>query len=249
MGFGLLFIGYFIASIMSLNTLSGVFYLAGYLIMIFASRKLSQYSSCFKLLLAASAVMALLSVGIAVGDISSLLCKYLLISAPLMSEFVYGLFVDIRTFSDFFFVAILCFCIRKIAKETGADQISYAAVRNFVFYCISFVLQIIVWVSSNTQYAKLTEFVQATYLVVWTFIIVLVVWLFIAWMLFSCYAKICDENDVDMEQKPSRFKFVNKWREKRQLKRQQLVKQEPRYTEEQQKRAAVAQKNQKKKKR
>ena len=31
-------------------------------------------------------------------------------------------------------------------------------------------------------------------------------------LIFSCYSRICDENDVDMARKPSRFAFVNKLR-------------------------------------
>ena len=31
-------------------------------------------------------------------------------------------------------------------------------------------------------------------------------------LIASCYSRICDENDVDMERKPSRFAFVNKIR-------------------------------------
>ena len=31
-------------------------------------------------------------------------------------------------------------------------------------------------------------------------------------LIFSCYARICDEGDVEMERKPSRFAFVNKFR-------------------------------------
>ena len=38
-------------------------------------------------------------------------------------------------------------------------------------------------------------------------------------MLFSCYAKICDESDVEMAQKPSRFAFVNRFREENERRR------------------------------
>ena len=43
--------------------------------------------------------------------------------------------------------------------------------------------------------------------------------LYFAWiildlvLIFKCYAKICDEDDVDMPLKKSRFAFVNKFRE------------------------------------
>ena len=43
--------------------------------------------------------------------------------------------------------------------------------------------------------------------------IVYFVWIILNFMLiFSCYVKICDESDVEMERKPSRFAFVNRFR-------------------------------------
>ena len=76
-------------------------------------------------------------------------------------------------------------------------------------------------------------------------------------MIFSCYRRICDEGDVDMPQKPSRFEFVNEMRREREEK--EKARQEKaakpageqklegeRYSEEQQRRSAA---NARKKKR
>ena len=52
--------------------------------------------------------------------------------------------------------------------------------------------------------------------------------LYFAWiilnliLIYSCYARICDENDVDMEVKPSRFAFVNRMRQKSEERRLRL---------------------------
>ena len=43
------------------------------------------------------------------------------------------------------------------------------------------------------------------------------------YMIFTCYMKICDSNDVDMKQKPSRFAFVNKKREEEEAERQKIL--------------------------
>ena len=138
MGFGLLFIGYFMTVMMSLNVLGGLFACAGYIMIIFASRKLSQYDGSFKLLLASSAVMTAICSLVAFCEVSSLLYRYLLIPSPIVSEEVYNVLLIIRVILELFFVAIMCFCIRSIAKETGANKIMYAAVRNFIFFFISF---------------------------------------------------------------------------------------------------------------
>ena len=107
---------------------------------------------------------------------------------------------------DLVFTAILCFCIRGIAKETGESKIVYKSIRNFVFYCVFFVLQSVILVASWTNLASLTWFVTTTALPYWTLLIELVCLIFNCLMIFSCYSRICDESDVDMPIKPSRFK-------------------------------------------
>ena len=54
-------------------------------------------------------------------------------------------------------------------------------------------------------------------------IIELLCWILVLYMLFSCYAKICDSSDVEMKQKPSRFDFVNKKREEEAAERQRIL--------------------------
>ena len=38
---------------------------------------------------------------------------------------------------------------------------------------------------------------------------------FVLYLLFRCYARICAPEDKEMAEKPSRFAFINKYREKR----------------------------------
>ena len=42
-------------------------------------------------------------------------------------------------------------------------------------------------------------------------------------MIFSCYAKICDSDDIEMKQKPSRFAFVNEKRKEQEEERQKIL--------------------------
>ena len=232
MGFGLLFVGYFTATIMSLNVCGGAFALIGYLLVLFGSKKLMQYNRTFLFLLIASSVMALFSSVLAIYDISSLLYKYLIISNIPITEILYNSLLNVRLILDLIFTAVLCYCVKSIAKETGVEKIHYASVRNFVFYCIFFLLQGLVWLSTKISSPGFQEFVFSMLLPVWVVIIKLVCLIFICIMLFSCYSKICDVNDVDMPQKPSRFAFINKRREEAELRRK-------RYLEEAGKRAEV----------
>ena len=223
MGFGLLFVGYFTATIMSLNVCGGAFALIGYLLMLFGAKKIMQYNRTFLFLLIASSVMVLFSSALAVYDISSLLYKYLIIPLVPISDSVYDILMNVRLVLDLVFTAILCYCIKNIAKETGVEKIHYAAVRNFVFYCIFFLLQSLVWLSTVIVSPGYQEFVFSMLLPVWVVIIKLVCLIFICIMLFSCYSKICDVNDVDMPQKPSKFAFVNKRREESERRRKEYL--------------------------
>lgn len=225
MGFGLLLVGYFTATVMSLNVCGGAFALIGYILVFFASKKLLQYNHSFLYLLYASAVMILLSSVLAVYDVSSLMHRYLLIPTQPISDATADIFLNFKMFLDLGFTAVLCFSIKSIANETGAGKIVYASVRNFVFYCVFFVLQGIVWISTISNIAFLKELVVMTALPVWVVIIKLICLIFICLMLFSCYSRICDVSDVDMPQKPSRFGFVNRHREERERRHQEYLEQ------------------------
>jgi len=220
MGFGLLLIGYFTATIMSLNSFGGVFRALGAVIMCKGAKRLSQYNSSFFILLAVSVAVALLSVVCAVADVSTFMYNNLLIPSPILDDGAVKALSYARLVADFVTVAALCYCVRRISVETGAVKTTYTPVRNFIFYCLFILLQVIVWLASFTKNEALLDFVSSTALPVWMVIINIVCILLNCVMLFSCYARICDESDVDMPQKPSRFAFVNKMRAEREEKRQ-----------------------------
>ena len=54
-------------------------------------------------------------------------------------------------------------------------------------------------------------------------IIELLCWILNLYMIFSCYAKICDSDDIEMKQKPSRFAFVNEKRKAQEEERQKIL--------------------------
>ena len=220
MGFGLLMIGYFTATMMSYNLLGGVFRLIGYILICLAAKKLSQYNTTFFFLLAWSAVMTAFSAGAALSDISSFLYSNMIITQPFMAKGLTDFLTNTKIIFEFIFTALLCFCVRSIAKETGATKIIHKAVRNFIYFCIFCVLQFLVWLASVANLPALTDFVKMTALAVWMVLLNIVCVILISLMLFSCYANICDVDDVDMKIKPSRFEFVNRRRERREMKKE-----------------------------
>lgn len=228
MGFGLLFLGYFATTMTTIPLarllpidLSGVAKLLGYILIVFGAKKLSEYNSSFKTLTVSSALMALVSLFEAVVDVSVFLVDNQISSAALLKSLCV---VNERGILDYvafggviIFVATLCLAIKQIAQETGIKKIEISATRNFVFYCILFTVQAISFMPFGWVETYKPVFVAAL------LIIELLCWLLNLYMLFSCYAKICDSSDVEMKQKPSKFAFVNEKREAREAERQKVL--------------------------
>lgn len=247
MGFGLLLVGYFTATMMSLNSLGGVFRLIGYVFILIAAKKLSEYNRSFLFLLAASVIMTAFSAVGALSDVSAFLYNYLLIPSPIISSNISDMLQNVKIFLDFIFTAILCFSVRSIAKETGAVKIVYSSVRNFIFFCIFCVLQFVVWLAAQISSPVLTDFVVATALPVWMVLVNLICIILNCVMIFSCYAKICDVNDLEMKMKPSRFEFVNRMRAKRESKSEAYIEEAEKYSKEQLERSEATARSKKKK--
>ena len=253
MGFGLLLMGYFLGMVMSLNIFGAFFRLAGFALAAYAARKLSDYHKGFSFLTLASMLSVGVSVLGAISSLSAFLYDNMIIAEKLIGDGLATAFGYARYGAELIFTVALCVAISLIAKETGEQKLRYVAIRNLALYCVYFVLQIICWlpheyVGTLLQITALPAVAQLA-----GFALILLNLL----MIFSCYRRICDESDVDMPQKPSRFEFVNQMRAEREEKEkarqakfakpssEQKLEGE-RYSDEQQRRSAA---NAKKKKR
>lgn len=252
MGFGWLLIGYFTATMMSLNTLGGVFSLLGYAIAIFGAKKLSAYEKSFSLLCWGGLFMTLVSAFAAFSDVNRLLYDFMLVDRVFIGTWLDNLIDYIRYGGEFAFTVMLCYSVKAIAKETGEIKTVYLAIRNLVISCLYYFSMALGWIPSEA----IAAFAKKIYLPVWVMVLCVIVTLLNSLMLFSCYARICDENDVDMPEKPkkpSRFAFVNEMRAEKDKKRmekeaREAKKQESRYSDVQQRRSAANAKKKKKNK-
>ena len=228
MGFGLLFLGYFATTMMSIPLsrmlpidLGGFVKLLGYILIIIAAKKLVEYSAGFMSLVASSSLMACISAFEAFVDVTAFLADNQIAVFPFSNALTYFNDANILDYISFasaiFFVATLCLAIKQIAQETEIKKVEISATRNFVFYCILFLVQAISFMPFEWVKIYKPVFVSAL------LIIELLCWLLNLYMLFSCYAKICDSSDVEMKQKPSRFEFVNKKREEQEEERQRII--------------------------
>ena len=215
MGFGWLFIGYFTATLMTMNPIGFLIRPVGYALMLFALHKLKDYHRDFWYGFYGSAAMLALSLVLALEGASAFLFERMLIDHLWISENIKTVLGYVEMVASLAFHAVLLWGIRAIAKETEVDKISFAATRNFVFFAVYNVLYAIALLPFTfaMEYAKLMSIpVMLLYFVCLILNLILI---------FSCYAKICDIADEDMAIKPSRFAFVNRMRAENEARRAQ----------------------------
>ena len=214
MGFGILFIGYFMAMLMSINAIGSVIRLLGYALVLVATRKLSKYHRAFDAVSLATALMMAVSLLLVVYDASSFLYEQVIVDTQLLPPVFRTVVGYIEMALTFVFSAVLLWAIRLIAIQTDVHKIAVSAVRNFVFICVYYVLSLIGLLPFAFA-QKYASTVGAPVLILYF------VWIILNLVLiYSCYARICDEDDVDMEQKPSRFEFVNNMRRESEKRRE-----------------------------
>jgi len=203
MGFGLLFIGYFVATLMTINKFGAYIRVIGYAIVAFSASKLNKYNRTFTYLSFSAILMIAVSLLLALSDIMTLF--------SINSVFVGNSFISIMGYVEMFFSlifnAVMLYCIRSIAIETDVSKIAVGAIRNLIFICIYYVLTLIGMLPFDFAKEYSVYFSAPVLILYFVWIILNLV------LIFSCYSRICDENDIDMVRKPSRFAFVNKMRE------------------------------------
>lgn len=216
MGFGLLFLGYFMTFLMSVNQIGFLFRLAGYVLMLYACMLLRKYNRYFTLPMYLSISLIVISAGSTVVGIWNILYEAMLVASKPSIAYEEA-FTNISAVLVFVFHLFLLGAIRKIAIETDMRKIADNAVRNFIFICVYYLMYIV---------SILPFFFTGEYIKYFSLPITL---LYFAWiilnlvLIFSCYSGICDENDVEMRAKPSRFAFVNKFRRKMEEREERAV--------------------------
>ncbi len=207
MGFGWLFVGYFFVTFLTLNKIGSLIRFVGYLLILMSAWRLRKYNRAFDWMGWGAVGMVIISAVLACTDISDYLYKSLLTNQLLIPATVQTAVGYIEPVVSFLFLFGMLWAIRRIAKETEVEKIAANAIRNFVFVCFYYAVY---WIGllpfSGIQAARgELAFVALILMLVYMVLNLL--------LIFSCYARICDEEDVEMKQKPSRFAFVNRFRE------------------------------------
>lgn len=207
MGFGLMLVGFLITYVVALNTYGVAFRLLGYLIITYAAHKLSVYEKSFRFVFFSAITLVLSSVmGIMSVSVGFMYDNMILDSDPFGARYD-AVMSYVEAALVLALQLVLLFAIRRIAKETEVSKIELNAGRNIFFVVLYYLLSIVGYLPFpfKEDYARYMGLPITLLYFVWI--------AFQIGLIFSCYARICDESDVEMERKPSRFAFVNKFRE------------------------------------
>ncbi len=239
MGFGLLFIGYFITYIMALNSVGFAFRLVGYAVMALALGKLSAYNKSFRPAQVGALVLVLFSVFDTATEIIAYLAENLILSSNPFTATALTVILDFEGIFVLMFHLLMLIAIRNIAKETDVHKIEVNVIRDVCFITLYYILSIIKYLPFPFRESYVRNMGLPLVL------------LYLAWiildltLIFECYANICDEGDVEMQRKPSRFAFVNKFRNELEAKQSRAREETAQYKRERAERRMNKKKNKK----
>lgn len=236
MGFGWLFVGYFAVTFMTLNAMGSVIQFLGYGVIATALFKLRQYHRSFGMACLGALAMTAVSLALAMTDLSSFLYEELLLENRFLPQAFRTVMEYAEQIVSFLFQGLLLWAIRQIALETEVSKIAVNAVRNFVFLCM---YETVEWVSRIPAESVRACIKELTIVALALYCVCVILNLI---LLASCYIRICDVDDVEMQRKPSRFAFVNRFRSASGRREQKAMEEMRNYREEKKKRKKGARK-------
>lgn len=198
MGFGILFVGYFVAYVMSFIFIPK---LIGYVLMIWATAKLSQYDLAFKRCIFILGLLSVMSVYSFTGSIF----EYFSLESAWFGVSVKSLIQTAEKAVSLIFHIFLMLAMRHIAIETELPKLAYKSVRNISIGMLSTAVYLLSNFLPNSESTKTIALAA--------FILELV-WIVLNLMLMASYYRfICDESDRDMEVKSINIPIIGKMEE------------------------------------
>lgn len=199
MGFGLLFLGYFIAFLMALTKYGFAIRLAGYLLMSYSLIKLRDFELRFTWPMSISFGLSIIGIAQCVFGICDEISYSL--SKPVT---VLRTIIDIgESCAIVIFNLLLLWSIMAIAGRLELPKQKNAAIRNSIFIVFWAVLDFLGTgpLANNTIY--INYFGLPTFILYMAWIILNLV------LTFSCYMYICPAGDEDMNRKKTNIKFLD----------------------------------------
>ena len=194
MGFGILFFACFLTYFGALTPLSAYTYVLGSALMLFALYKLSGQNKPFLCSAIGSAVLL----------IDSLIVVILSVFGIVGGSF-YLVAFNMQTFISPVLLIVILISVYLLAKEVELRKIQGWCIVDFVFILLSLICDVVsMLVNSEQAFARLGLVCIISQIIYSALLLVI---------LFNCYARICYEDDKDMENKATGmpvFDFLNK---------------------------------------
>lgn len=205
MGFGLLFIGYFmtVLNIPMLGIFGTLIRIGGCAIMLCAILKLKSYCKPFELSLIGVFLMLCMSAVLLFLNIDSLLYDSLIIQSKLVTDFAKTVIGYVEQGVSFVFISLLLWGIFNLARDTEAKKVMVGVIRNYIFICAYYAVYLISFLPFSGIRSARSEFAVITWIL---YFVCIALNLF---LIFSAYAQICDENDAEMDKRTANVPFLN----------------------------------------
>ncbi len=195
MGFGLLFLGYFIAYFMSLALPLKI---VGCLLMIWAVMKLSEYNERFRLCIAPLGILCAISVYAVICFIS----KSFEISSVICADEVYKVVSNLGEVVDIAYHTCLLTAVCSIAKETELPKPAFNSMRNLLIVWVGGVLYFVAMFMPVGNAAKVVGYIATVIRLLWIVLDCA--------LIANCYRLICPEGEEDMPVKESKIGIIRK---------------------------------------
>ena len=204
MGFGWLFIGYFLTvmNIPVLGIFGTVIRIVGCALTVYGLLSLRNYNKAFNFSIVGAALMSVMSILLLCLNIDDILFSTMIIEKNIFSESVKTAIGYAEQGVWFVYYSLLLWGIGAIAKETEDKKVLVGAVRNYIFICIYYVLYLVSFLPFKHIQAMGNDFAR----ILWVLYLVNIVLGLL--LLFNCYARICDEDDVEMNKKKTRIPII-----------------------------------------
>ena len=218
MGFGLLFLGYLLSFLMSLNAYGYVFAILGYYIIFCALQKLSEYKHSFSYALLPLCIMTVLRVLELIVSVSQKTGLDLYLASVIERVLGLSTISVLIVISSFVFLVLVFISITEIADSVELPELVKKGRFNIALralYILIYLFALLLPVISNVNTGILMPVLL---------IFELVCHFLALSLIYKCFFKICAPEDVDMPIKPSKFKFINDIRAKKEEKAEELRK-------------------------
>ena len=186
MGFGLLFIGYFVTYIMSYVLIPK---LLGCAIMLVGVIKLSEYELKFKRCIPILGAMSAVSAYMFLRNIF----EYFKLDSAIFNEVVLNIVSTADEALAVFLHVMLLIAITSIAKSTGIDKLCFKAMRNLLIVAVAEIAYFVVLIIPTSNVKQIIFLIALCLRFLWIVLNLI--------LLASCYRMICDERDADMPDK------------------------------------------------